>query len=52
MTSFLDLIRRSPKANILDEINQLVDWAVVHRKLKRILLTSGVGRPSYDALKL
>jgi IS5 family transposase len=52
MTSFLDLIRRSPKANILDEINQLVDWAVVHRKLKRILLTSGVGRPSYDALKM
>jgi len=52
MTSFLDLIRRSPKANILDEMDQLVDWAVVHRKLKRILLTSAVGRPSYDALKM
>ena len=52
MTSFLDLIRRSPKANILDEMDQLVDWAIVHRKLKRILLTSSVGRPSYDALKM
>ena len=52
MTSFLDLIRRSPKANILDEIEQLVDWGTVHRKLKRILLTSAVGRPSYDALKM
>ena len=52
MTSFLDLIRRSPKANILDEMDQLVDWAVVQRKLKRILLTSSVGRPSYDALKM
>lgn len=52
MASFIDLIRRSPKANILDEIDQMVDWGVVHRKLKRILLTSGVGRPSYDALKM
>ena len=52
MTSFLDLIRRSPKSNILDEIDQLVDWGTVHRKLKRILLTSAVGRPSYDALKM
>lgn len=52
MTSFLDLIRRSPKSSILSDIDQLVDWAVVHRKLKRILLTHGVGRPSYDALKM
>jgi IS5 family transposase len=52
MASFLDMIRRSPKSNILNEIEQLVDWSVVHSKLKRILVTNGVGRPSYDALKM
>jgi transposase, IS5 family len=52
MSSFLDLIRRSPKGNMLKEIDQLVDWGLVHRKLKRILLSHGMGRPSYDALKM
>jgi IS5 family transposase len=52
MSTFLDLIRRSPKSDILKEIDHLVDWGIVHRKLKRILMSSGVGRPSYDVLKM
>lgn len=52
MTSFLDYIKHSPKGSVLEDINQLIDWSAVHRKLKRILVSQGTGRPSYDSLKM
>lgn len=52
MSTFLDLIKQSPRGSILDEISGLIDWGIVGRKLKRILLMSKMGRPAYDPLKM
>lgn len=52
MTTFLDLIKQSPKGSILNEIQDLIDWSAVERKLKRLMMSTGMGRPSYAPLKM
>jgi IS5 family transposase len=50
--TFLDMISRSPKRSVLDELLVLVDWESLERKLKRIVISSGAGRPSYPPLTM
>jgi IS5 family transposase len=50
--SFLDLIKRSPRGSELDAIASMIDWGIVSRKLRNILVSQGIGRPSYDPLKM
>jgi IS5 family transposase len=50
--SFLDLIKRSPRGSELDAIDSVIDWGVISLKLRKILMSQGIGRPSYDPLKM
>jgi len=51
-TTFLDLIARSPKGGALEEIGALVDWSVLDRKLKVIVMMKAPGRPPYAPLSM
>jgi transposase, IS5 family len=50
--TFLDMISRSPKGGVLDDILALLDWGPVELKLKRIVASRSGGRPSYPALNM
>ncbi len=52
MATFLDLIQQSPKGSILKEIEELIDWSRIDQKLKHLMLSGKMGRPSYAPLKM
>ena len=52
MRSFLDMIRRSPKGDVLRDMHALIDWSPIEVQLKKVLKSSKMGRSSYAPLKM
>jgi IS5 family transposase len=48
----MDMIKKSPRGSVLDDIDRLIDWNLIHRKLKVILVSRGIGRTPYDWLRM